>query len=96
MKWRTPRHSLPLPLFNSLLTGDAWCVAFSVFAEGIKPPLSFYLALVITVSGVVVYELAPSPVVDTHEEEVAADLELTESNRSARDDLSIREGHVQA
>ncbi|KAL7461513.1 hypothetical protein ACHAXS_001931 [Conticribra weissflogii] len=48
----------------SLLTGDAWAVAFSVFAEGIIPPPSFYVALVITVSGVFIYETAPSPVVD--------------------------------
>ena len=46
----------------SLLTGDAWAVAFSVFAEGIVPPSTFYVALVITVSGVFIYETAPSPV----------------------------------
>jgi solute carrier family 35 protein F1/2 len=46
----------------SLLTGDAWAVAFSVFAEGIVPPPTFYVALVITVSGVFIYETAPSPV----------------------------------
>eukprot|EP00970_Alexandrium_tamarense_P001719 scaffold224_cov181-Alexandrium_tamarense.AAC.4 len=48
----------------SLLTGDAWAVAFSVFAEGIVPPPSFYVALLITVSGVFIYEMAPSPVVE--------------------------------
>ena len=52
--------------FNlSLLTGDAWAVAFSVFAEGIVPSYSFYAALAVTLSGVVVYETAPSPVVAT-------------------------------
>lgn len=45
----------------SLLTGDAWAVAFSVFAEGIVPPPTFYVALCITVSGVFIYETAPSP-----------------------------------
>jgi solute carrier family 35 protein F1/2 len=43
----------------SLLTGDAWAVAFSVFAEGIVPPATFYVALCITVSGVFIYETAP-------------------------------------
>ena len=46
----------------SLLTGDAWAVVFSVFAEGIYPPPTFYVALIITVSGVFIYEAAPSPV----------------------------------
>ena len=44
----------------SLLTGDAWAVCYSVFAENIYPTDGFYLALLITVSGVVVYEAAPS------------------------------------
>lgn len=48
----------------SLLTGDAWAVAFSVFDEGIVPPAAFYVALLITIAGVFVYETAPSPVVD--------------------------------
>jgi solute carrier family 35 protein F1/2 len=43
----------------SLLTGDAWAVAFSVFAEGIVPSATFYFALCITVSGVFIYETAP-------------------------------------
>ena len=48
----------------SLLTGDAWAVAFSVYAEGIIPPPTFYVALVITLSGVFIYETAPSPTGD--------------------------------
>ena len=48
----------------SLLTGDMWAVAFSVFAEGIIPPPSFYVALIVTVSGVFIYETSPSPVVE--------------------------------
>ncbi|KAL7533623.1 hypothetical protein ACHAWF_004564 [Thalassiosira exigua] len=48
----------------SLLTADAWTVAFSVFEEGIIPSASFYVALLITVSGVFIYETAPTPVVE--------------------------------
>ena len=51
----------------SLLTGDAWAVAFSVFAEGIIPPPTFYVALAVTISGVFIYETAPSPVVEDME-----------------------------
>lgn len=48
----------------SLLTGDMWSVLFSVFAEKILPHAFFYVALAITLSGVVVYEMAPSPIQD--------------------------------
>jgi solute carrier family 35 protein F1/2 len=69
--------------FNlSLMTGDAWAVAFSVFAEGIKPPPTFYIALILTMSGVIIYETAPSPVVNTNkeieEDTQAIDRDLTE------------------
>jgi solute carrier family 35, member F1/2 len=49
----------------SLLTGDMWSVMFSVFAEHIAPHAFFYVALSITLSGVLVYEMAPSPVHDS-------------------------------
>ena len=49
--------------FNlSLLTGDLWTVIFSVSAQHIIPGPLFFLALVLIVGGVVVYEMAPSPV----------------------------------
>ena len=77
--------------FNlSLLTGDAWAVVFSL-NEGIVPPPSFFVALVITVSGVVLYETSPSPVVNSQEEMLSiddmnsitnGDIQLTESNGS--------------
>jgi len=53
----------------SLLTGDAWAVLYSVYAEHIYPPGTFYVALAITVTGVLIYETAPSPVVDSKAEE---------------------------
>lgn len=66
----------------SLLTGDAWAVIFSVFAEGIKPPPTFYIALAITLSGVIIYESAPSPVIDSQKQDDMGDLQLTETNNS--------------
>ena len=53
-----------------------------MFAEGIDPPPAFYIALIITLSGVVIYETAPSPVVDSPDESVE-EIQLTE-HRSTR------------
>ena len=48
--------------FNlSLLTGDLWSVIFSVIAEHIVPEPLFFAALMLVLSGVVMYEMAPSP-----------------------------------
>jgi solute carrier family 35 protein F1/2 len=48
----------------SLLTGDVWSVVFSVLAQGIRPYPLFFVALICTVSGVMVYEMAPSPILE--------------------------------
>jgi len=53
----------------SLLTGDLWSVAFSVFAEHIVPHLLFFVALVFILSGVIIYEMAPSAVLEDRERE---------------------------
>jgi solute carrier family 35, member F1/2 len=51
--------------FNlSLLTGDMWSVLFSVIAEHIVPRPLFFVALAFVMSGVIIYETAPSPVVE--------------------------------
>lgn len=56
--------------FNlSLLTGDIWSVIFSVISEHIVPPSVFFFALIFTISGVVLYEMAPSPVLEDREDE---------------------------
>ena len=77
-----------------MLTGDAWAVVFSL-GEGIVPPPSFYVALIITISGVILYETAPSPVVDCDEEEIVGNIQLTENNvvRAGReeDDAAIEQ-----
>ncbi|KAL9190356.1 hypothetical protein ACHAXT_007567 [Thalassiosira profunda] len=63
--------------FNlSILTADAWAVLFSL-GEGFKPPGTFYAALVITVSGVFIYETAPSPVVN---KAIEGEIELAETD----------------
>jgi hypothetical protein len=45
----------------SLLTGDLWSVIFSIVEERIVPQPLFFVALVFVLSGVILYELAPSP-----------------------------------
>jgi solute carrier family 35, member F1/2 len=44
----------------SFLTADAWAILFSVIAQGIIPTPLFWAALVMTVSGVLIYEMGPS------------------------------------
>jgi solute carrier family 35 protein F1/2 len=51
----------------SLLTGDLWSALFSIIGEKIVPPALFWLALVLILSGVLVYEIAPSPIGKTSE-----------------------------
>ena len=85
----------------SLLTGDAWAVLYSVYAEHIYPPGTFYVALVITVTGVLIYETAPSPVLDNKVDErpeILGEIQLTEN--SDTDDTkretsaTAQQGHV--
>lgn len=45
----------------SLLTSDLWAVLFTVFAEHIIPHPLFWLSLILILSGVFIYEIAPSP-----------------------------------
>ena len=45
----------------SLLTADLYSVIFTVVAEHIPPPGLFYLAFLLVLVGVIVYEMAPSP-----------------------------------
>jgi len=60
--------------FNlSLLTGDLWSVLFSIVAERIVPQPLFFVALVFVLSGVVLYEMAPSPVMEDRHAQVKAE-----------------------
>jgi len=89
--------------FNlSLLTGDLWSVAFSVIAERIIPHALFFVALVFILSGVVLYEMAPSPVVedrevhgDAHQLYMVSSLRQDESADSQEDDGSVYSAHVE-
>lgn len=47
----------------SFLTGDFWSLFFSIVAERIVPSPLFFVALTLTISGVLIYELGPSPIV---------------------------------
>ncbi|KAG7358616.1 solute carrier family 35 related protein [Nitzschia inconspicua] len=50
--------------FNlSLLTGDLWSIIFSVAVQQIIPRPLFFVALVFVLSGVILYEMAPSPAI---------------------------------
>jgi solute carrier family 35 protein F1/2 len=67
--------------FNlSLLTGDLWSVLFSVFAERIVPRPLFFAALAAVLSGVVVYEMAPSPALEKVQQQ-------QEQNRDGSNDI---------
>mmetsp|Transcript_13347 Transcript_13347/g.32067 ORF Transcript_13347/g.32067 Transcript_13347/m.32067 type:complete len:234 (+) Transcript_13347:2752-3453(+) len=48
----------------SLLTGDLWSVIFSIFFEHIIPHPLFFLGMVFVLSGMIMYEMAPSPVLE--------------------------------
>ena len=63
-----------------------------MFAEGIKPPPTFYVALVITLSGVIIYETAPSPVVDS-QNEFTGEIQLTET-RGTQSDLNEQQRSI--
>jgi solute carrier family 35 protein F1/2 len=77
--------------FNlSLLTGDLWSVVFSVVAERIVPHPLFFLALLFVLSGVVIYEMAPSPVLED-EEKILLDNDDTEERVST----AVDENHFE-
>ena len=47
----------------SLLTGDIYALLFSIFGEHIIPQPLFFVAMIMIISGVLLYETAPSPTV---------------------------------
>uniref|UniRef100_A0A6U0HVD0 Uncharacterized protein n=1 Tax=Helicotheca tamesis TaxID=374047 RepID=A0A6U0HVD0_9STRA len=47
----------------SLLTADLWSALFAVIAEDLRISQLFYLALILIISGVFLYETGPSPIV---------------------------------
>lgn len=45
----------------SLLTSDLWATIFSVLAVGFVPSSFYFIAFLLIVSGIILYEAAPSP-----------------------------------
>ena len=67
--------------FNlSLLTGDLWSIIFSVVAERIVPQPLFFVAVVFVLTGVVLYEVAPSPVLEDINDNEAIHERMTQSD----------------
>lgn len=50
----------------SILTSDLWGVIFTVVTQHVPPPVLFYIAFLLVLSGVIIYEMVPSPL---HEDE---------------------------
>ena len=72
----------------SLLSGDLWAVVFSVIEEHVMPTYIFFISFAIIVSGVVVYEMAPSPIVNEDEEHESEKNEAS-LYREPKDDLHL-------
>lgn len=61
----------------SILTSDLWGVIFTVVTEHVPPPFLFYLAFILVLSGVIVYEMVPSPLED--EDHDCTGVQMTDS-----------------
>lgn len=57
----------------NFLTADLYAVIFSVVAEGVVPSEFYFLALICIVSGVFIYETAPSPIGPLQSDEIEAE-----------------------
>jgi solute carrier family 35 protein F1/2 len=69
----------------SLLTSDLYSVIFTVFAQQIPPPGLFYVAFILVIIGVIVYEMAPSPLDDGDEIEMEGVAAAGESQNGKRE-----------
>ena len=68
----------------SLLTGDLWAIAFTVVVQRIVPPSMFWVALVLIFLGVIVYELAGSPIVERDNDVIDNEMDHIGRNRLIR------------
>ena len=81
----------------SLLTADFWSVIFTIVVQQILPSPMFWVALFLIISGVFIYEIAPSPLVeenDTRPNHIA--FFSTEHSKDQHDDqplVSQSNGH---
>ena len=69
----------------SFLTGDFWSVAFSIVSERITPQPLFWVALTSTITGVVIYEIAPSTIVADVKYEIVSHVSTREIELSTSD-----------
>lgn len=77
----------------SILTADLWGVIFTVVTQHVPPPLLFYVAFVLVLIGVIVYEMVPSPL--EHDEQENAGIQMTDSrltfgSHSGNRDLELK------
>jgi Solute carrier family 35 len=70
-----------------LLTGDLWSIAFAVVLEGVIPNAGFYCAFVLIISGVILYETAPS--LDHPDGASSTTSSPTKSNRPGSNGFSV-------
>jgi drug/metabolite transporter (DMT)-like permease len=78
----------------SILTADLWGVIFSVVTQHVPPPLLFYLAFVLVLIGVIIYEMVPSPLEEEETQENSGiqmtDSRLTFGSHSGNRDLELK------
>jgi len=70
----------------SLLSGDLWAVIFSVLEEHVMPSYVFYISFCVIVSGVAIYEMGPSPIVEHDTQQETKRLRTTSPTASESDD----------
>lgn len=71
----------------STLTENMWATGFGILVQGIVPSCSYFVAFAITIPGILLYYLAPSPVVD-EEEDQDDDNTVCAETESRSDDLT--------
>lgn len=77
----------------SILTADLWGVIFTVVTQHVPPPLLFYLAFILVLIGVIIYEMVPSPLEEEGKEDTGiqmTDSRLTFGSHSVNRDLQLK------
>ena len=67
-------------LMISILTADLWAVLFTVFVEHLLPSPLFYVASLLMVLGIVMYEMSPSPLGAAEDLQIHKEIEIAEDN----------------
>lgn len=74
----------------SLLTSDLFATIFSVFAVGFVPPSFYYVAFLLIVTGIILYEAAPSPA----GQELPSKIKIKNGHHHFESDITERAGNV--